>query len=445
MTLLIPNTNNGGSSKGKSSAKIIPTDNDYVDNVIFWDYDAEVVGIYSISEVLSWDNYSIVNKKLKPHKGLVFTQWNLDLPTLQNYLETYQHPFDIGAMYEAEDGKAHFTINLVQDNDYWGFATNGTATVDWGDGNTETLTDTNVKSHTYALKGIYNVTIETSATTFGWGIGQGRKCIGTAIFPKTMTGPITDLSTAETVGCFAENIIFPKSYNNIGQNYFGTAYYAKIYITPNKLQRMPNQWYNCKVMCGNTWVIWQSNTGTYLYALKRFAIIADSTSTSVYTNYLNYSREVVAVYCDNFVQTSYSPMCYGMQNTVVSLPPKLNFANNIAKYNNCFKLEHIIDFYERVGKWTNLNNAMFSSCGKLKTPLKFDAVTSIAASCFAQCVALPEIDFSNQTVVPTLANINAFTNCNANILIPDALFDEWVASTNWSNLYATNPDRFIRV
>lgn len=420
-----------------------PTDDDYVNNVIFWDYDAEVVGIYSIPEVLSWTDYSAVTNKLKHHNGLVFIQWNLDLPTLQNYLVTYQHPFDVGAMYEAEDGKAHFTINLVQDNDYWSFATNGDATVDWGDGTVETLTGSNVKSHNYQLKGVYDITIETTATGFGFGTGQGRKCIGTALFPKTMVSPYMPTG-AESVGCYAENMIFPLVYNNNSQNYFGTAYFAKIYITANTQQRLPNQWFNCKVLCGNTWHIYQTNTGTNLYNLKRFAVIAAG-NTTVYTNYLASTQNIVAVYCDNFIQTSSGSMSFGVTNTIVSLPPKITFANNTAKYSYCYKLEHIIDFYERIGKFTNLNNIMFHSCGRLKTPLKFDNVTSIAINCFAQCVAIPEIDFSGQTTVPTLAAVTAFTNCKAKFLIPDALYDTWVTATNWATMYTLAPNRFVRV
>jgi hypothetical protein len=43
-------------------------------------------------------------------------------------------------------------------------------------------------------------------------------------------------------------------------------------------------------------------------------------------------------------------------------------------------------------------------------------------------------DFSHHTAVPTLANTNTFTGIptDCKIIVPDALYDEWVAATNWS-------------
>lgn len=45
------------------------------------------------------------------------------------------------------------------------------------------------------------------------------------------------------------------------------------------------------------------------------------------------------------------------------------------------------------------------------------------------------MDFSNVTAVPPLASTNAFTNANANykVVVPDALYDTWITSTNWSS------------
>ncbi len=45
-----------------------------------------------------------------------------------------------------------------------------------------------------------------------------------------------------------------------------------------------------------------------------------------------------------------------------------------------------------------------------------------------------EYDFSRNTTIPTLADVNAFDgiNANAKILVPLPLYHEWIASTNWS-------------
>lgn len=62
-------------------------------------------------------------------------------------------------------------------------------------------------------------------------------------------------------------------------------------------------------------------------------------------------------------------------------------------------------------------------------------VSAIRASCFNYCVALETVAFPNATTVPTLDNVNAFANTGSlkQIVVPDALYDTWIAATNWNN------------
>ena len=43
-------------------------------------------------------------------------------------------------------------------------------------------------------------------------------------------------------------------------------------------------------------------------------------------------------------------------------------------------------------------------------------------------------DFSQHTAVPTLSNTGVFTSIQSDckIVVPDALYDTWIAATNWS-------------
>ncbi len=70
-----------------------------------------------------------------------------------------------------------------------------------------------------------------------------------------------------------------------------------------------------------------------------------------------------------------------------------------------------------------------------------DSVTSISYQAFYGCKNCLKYDFSNHISVPTLGS-NVFGNTNANfkIIVPDALYDSWIAATNWAN-YAS---RIIR-
>ena len=61
-------------------------------------------------------------------------------------------------------------------------------------------------------------------------------------------------------------------------------------------------------------------------------------------------------------------------------------------------------------------------------------VTQMAAFVFEGCTGLIYIDFSNLNAIPSLENINAFSGVNAKIVVPDAIYEDWIKATNWSSL-----------
>ena len=80
----------------------------------------------------------------------------------------------------------------------------------------------------------------------------------------------------------------------------------------------------------------------------------------------------------------------------------------------------------------------FYGCYSLKT-VYLSKLSSAGSSglnyAFNGCTSLEIVDFSEATAVPTLSNINAFSNTNDTyrILVPPALYDSWIAANNWSN------------
>lgn len=104
-----------------------------------------------------------------------------------------------------------------------------------------------------------------------------------------------------------------------------------------------------------------------------------------------------------------------------------------------------------------INTGAFANCAALSSIVISDSVTAIAASAFRYCFALCNVtipdsvtiiqysafdnccgvryyDFSAHTSVPALGNANVFTGIAADceIRVPAALYDEWIAATNWS-------------
>lgn len=82
---------------------------------------------------------------------------------------------------------------------------------------------------------------------------------------------------------------------------------------------------------------------------------------------------------------------------------------------------------------TSIGVRAFERCSSLTSITIPSSVTSIGSSAFYDCYSITKYDFSHATAVPTLSNTNAFTGINGicKIIVPDALYDEWIAATNW--------------
>ena len=113
----------------------------------------------------------------------------------------------------------------------------------------------------------------------------------------------------------------------------------------------------------------------------------------------------------------------------------INLLNELTKINDslfryCYSLESII-IPEQV---TQIDENAFSECQIMKNVKILGNVNSIGSRAFYYCSSIIEYDFSEQTSVPTLSNINAFDNINAicKIKVPISLESEWKSATNWS-------------
>ena len=84
---------------------------------------------------------------------------------------------------------------------------------------------------------------------------------------------------------------------------------------------------------------------------------------------------------------------------------------------------------------TSLGGYAFDNCSALASVTIPSSVTSIGANTFSRCYGIVKYDFTEHTQVPTISNKNAFnyiaTDCK--IVVPDALYDTWIAATNWSD------------
>lgn len=83
-------------------------------------------------------------------------------------------------------------------------------------------------------------------------------------------------------------------------------------------------------------------------------------------------------------------------------------------------------------------NGVFYNCSNLQTVICTGQMFNIGSYTFSDCDSVKVYDFRNCTTVPTLENVSSLghaTGCQ--IIIPDALYNDWTTATNWSSLDVT--------
>jgi hypothetical protein len=108
-----------------------------------------------------------------------------------------------------------------------------------------------------------------------------------------------------------------------------------------------------------------------------------------------------------------------------------NFLAPTGLLRECSKLENV----NIPSKWNNITMYMFYRCTSLKK-LEFpSSILTINANAFNGCTSMQEYDFTASTSVVSLANTSAFTSIPSacKIVVPDDLYETWIARTNWSN------------
>lgn len=145
--------------------------------------------------------------------------------------------------------------------------------------------------------------------------------------------------------------------------------------------------------------------------------------------------------------------CENLQSVDFGTNSSLQIIKDSA-FNGCYKLttitipETVTSIWSRVFGYcrslttitipamvTHIGSQAFLNCSNLQTVIYQGQAPNIQTNCFSNCSSITKYDFRNCTTVPTLASVNSLghaTGCQ--IIIPDALYDDWTTATNWVSL-----------
>lgn len=118
--------------------------------------------------------------------------------------------------------------------------------------------------------------------------------------------------------------------------------------------------------------------------------------------------------------------------------PATNLTPNCytSMFRNCTSLE-IVPTLPATQMSSNCYSNMFYGCTSLKR-IKLNASSSIGwgPNMFNGCTSLELVDMTGSIAVTNLSDVNNFANTNDiyKVVVPDSLYDTWIAATNWASI-----------
>ena len=442
------------------------------DDVIFYDYDGTIVDSYSASD--------FANLQAMPqnpsHTGLTAQGWNWSLADAKTYVANHGK-LNIGQMYTTDDEKTRIYIHLEDGrlSPYLGFAVNGSATIEWGDGTSETVTgtsvDTNVYTqHNYANAGDYIIKLSSSNKIYLRGNSYRSylliknnniknedwvylTCIKKVELSSNISiedsafgqchslASITIPSGITTIGTYAfgtcyllTNITIPSGLTTIGSYAFSNCTLLTNVILPSGLTTISERaFFSCHSLASITIPSGLTTIDTYAFGncSSLTNIILPNSVTTIGTYAFSSCPSLTNITIPSEIKEisdSVFSGCYSL--TSITLPNGLLRIYSSA-FSNCTSLTNII----LPSSVIYIYSSAFYNCYSLTNIKIPSGVKKVESNVFANCYGMSFYDFTARTSVPTLSYTNAFYNIpsDCKIIVRDNLYDTWVAATNWSN------------
>ena len=417
----------GGSGGGE------PTPSE--DAVNFYDYDGTLLYSYPVEEVMAMEELP----PLPTQKGLICQGWNWTLDDIK----AHNRAVDVGANYITDDGKTRLYIKIESESMlmvhlYLNGENGGKIIVDWGDESELTTGFYSGAKHTYARVGEYVITIDVpdgSALIFGRNIGNvfGTSSSGSqnTLLQKLELGKNTRFGEDGIANSWRlKSISIP---THITSNiYLANNYLLTGAVIPNGVTSMSQSAFNdnrslSAISIPNSVTSIGNSIFSNCYSLSSIVIPNGVTSIGNYAFNTCYSLSNVTI--PNSVTSIGNNALYRTGILSFVVPSEMNtIPKSICQ--DCKQLINVV-IHDNV---TSIEDYAFKGCSALPYVTMPPNLMSIGSDAFDGCYDLVVCDFTKCTVVPTLANSNALNIINLQIRVPAALYDEWIAATNWSSL-----------
>lgn len=399
-------------------------------DVNFYDYDGTLLYAYTASEFAS-----LSALPANPtHTGLTSQGWNWTLSDAKTYVSNYGM-LSVGQMYTITDNKTriYVTLNELSLSPAVGFAVNGTVTIDWGDGNTDTVTGTSTTTviytkHTYSNIGDYIISLSSASNIYIIGNSSVSQLLvyydeGTSQYSPYKTRTFSQIATKIELGsnvvignyafinfCNLKTILISSGIANTGTYIFNNNTDLQFIVLPTSMTTINDRVFNyCtrlkKIVLSNSVTSIGDNSFISCYDLEEI-IIPTSIQTIGSSNFTNKYKVTRGVYSTD--NSSFTNL-FNLEKASI-----LSGVTTIATqgFRNCFALIHI------------------------KIPA---SVTTISSAAFQYCGSMEYYDFTDAVSIPTLADTDAFTGIpdDCKIIVPDSLYNDWIVAQYWST-YANN-------
>jgi hypothetical protein len=389
----------GGGGGGGGGASVSPKE------VNFYDYDGTVLYAYTVEEAQALTELPALPER----EGLICQGWNWSLEDIK----AHNRAVDVGATYITDDGKTRIYISLQEGrtSPMLGVCPNGTVTVDWGDGTEpDVLTGTSTTSvkwtptHNYASAGDYVISLTVDGT-----VGFGKNSSASDSYTEILR---------HSSSMDGRNSAYQNAVQRIEMGSGVTAIRRYAFCKCYSLKSV-------SISFGVTII----ENYAFMSCRSLESVSIPNSVTNVRENVFEECTSLESVSIPNSVTTiagSSFKHCYGLKR--ITIPNSVNGFSSYV-FDECDSLTSII-----VPNGVFSFNYTFRYCYSLISAAIPNSVTNIGAYAFYYCGSLRYVDFTNHTAVPTLSNTNAFSSTPADleIRVPAALYDEWIAATNWS-------------